>query len=267
MKKLKIEQTPTDGCVWITGASSGIGRALAVDMCRAGWKVIATARRREDLDNLAAELKGAKGQIWPFPADIIDGHAIAEIVREVEEDIAPIAIAILNAGVYLPIEAIDLSENLDAFKSSLDVNLMGTANSIAPLMEPMKARGYGQIGIVSSVTGYGGLPTCMAYGATKAALINMAECMAIELAPHGIRTTLINPGFVDTPAQDDLNFPKPFMIDASDAARRIIRGLRSRHFEITFPRRFTWPLKAFNNFLPKALYLRLIRFQTRPRSG
>jgi short-subunit dehydrogenase len=128
-------------------------------------------------------------------------------------------------------------------------------------MPRLMARKAGHIAIVSSVTGYGGLPTSSAYGATKAALINIAECLKIELDRHDIRVSVICPGFVETPAQDDNDFPKPFMVSADTAARRILRGLKSRRFEITFPWRFTQTLK-FLKWLPRRAYCNLIKKQT-----
>jgi NAD(P)-dependent dehydrogenase (short-subunit alcohol dehydrogenase family) len=256
----KRHVTENDGCVWITGASTGIGRALALRLAREGWTVAATARSTEGLKSQEREAIKLKGSITPHMGDISDRAQITKVVGEIESAHGPIALAILNAGIYLPVETANLE--LDRFEKSVDVNLKGTAYCLAPLITKMKDRGRGHIAIVSSVTGYGGLPTSFAYGATKAALINMAECMEIELAGYGIRTTIINPGFVDTPAQDDLDFPKPFMVSANTAAKRIVAGLKKDKFEITFPRRFTYLLKVLNNFFPKDIYLNLIRKQT-----
>jgi short-subunit dehydrogenase len=123
------------------------------------------------------------------------------------------------------------------------------------------SRGAGHLHIVSSATGFGGMPTASAYGASKAALINMAECLKIELERCGVGVSLSTPGFVKTPAQDDNAFPKPFMVTPEVAARRIADGVARGGFETTFPRRFTWLLKAIYA-LPKPLYLPLIRRQT-----
>jgi NAD(P)-dependent dehydrogenase (short-subunit alcohol dehydrogenase family) len=256
--------TPQDGCVWITGASSGIGRDLALELCRAGWTVAATARRRDALKDLQDESTQLSGTLDIFPADITNRGEVESTIREIQSKSGPIGMAILNAGIYLPVEAANLVKHYDDFERSFDVNLMGTINCLGPVIKQMKQEGRGQIAIVSSATGFGGLPSCAAYGATKAALINLAECLAIELKPLGIQTTIVTPGFVDTPAQDDLNFPKPFMVTSPQAAKRIVDGLKTPRFEITFPRRFTWGLKAFNNFVPKNIYLHLVRKQTMP---
>jgi short-subunit dehydrogenase len=125
----------------------------------------------------------------------------------------------------------------------------------------MVARRAGHIHIVSSATGFGGMPTASAYGASKAALINMAECFKLELERYRVGVSVSTPGFVDTPAQEETPFPKPFMVTPELAARRIVQGVQRGGFEITFPRRFTWMLKALYA-LPKPLYLPLVRKQT-----
>jgi short-subunit dehydrogenase len=138
---------------------------------------------------------------------------------------------------------------------------MGAVHLAEAVTQDMAARRAGHIHFVSSATGFGGMPTASAYGATKAALINMAECLKIELERHGVGVSVSTPGFVETPAQDDNTFPKPFMLQPEQAARRIADGLAHGGFEITFPRRFTWLLKALYA-LPKPLYLPLVRRQT-----
>ncbi len=260
MSKTNRHVTPKDGCAWVTGASTGIGRAVALRLTQEGWSVAATARDAEGLMTLQQEAEKFQGEIIPFEGDIADRAHMNQVVQDIESTLGSIALAILNAGIYLPVETANL--DLDKFERSVDVNLKGTAYCLAPVIERMHKRGKGHISLVSSVTGYGGLPTSAAYGATKAALINMAECMEIELAPHGIRTTIINPGFVDTPAQESLDFPKPFMVSANTAANQIVKGLNKDKFEIAFPKRFTCVLKFINNFLPKDIYLNLIRKQT-----
>lgn len=251
---------PEDGCAWVTGASSGIGHDVTLRLAQEGWTVVATARNRDALAKLAGKALALKGRIIPMTGDVTDRDGMARTVTQIEKEVGPLALALLNAGIYLPVDATAL--DLNKFALSVDVNLKGTANCAAPVINVLKRRGHGQLAIVSSVTGYGGLPTSAAYGATKAGLINMAECFAIELEPHGIRTHIINPGFVDTPAQDDLDFPKPFMVSSEVAAQRIVDGLKRKKFEITFPRRFTYGLKFLNNFVPKDAYLRMVRKRT-----
>ncbi len=248
--------TPADGVAWVTGASSGIGLELVKRLVADGWTVAITARSRDKLDALAA---GADGRIVSFPADMGDVEAVGQTVAAIEARLGPIALAVLNAGVYLPVNA--EAPDLARFKTTFDVNLLGTAAALAALNPLMAGRRRGHIAIVSSATGFGGMPTASAYGASKAALINMAECMKIELDRWGVKVQVITPGFVETPAQDDNAFPKPFMISADEAAERIHRGLKRNTFEITFPKQFTLMLKMIYA-LPKNWYLPLVARQT-----
>ncbi len=251
--------SPQDGVAWVTGASSGIGRDLALALAADGWRVAATARREQDLEALAGEAEGLPGAIHAYAADVTDRAAMARVVEAIEQAMGPLALVVLNAGIYLPLEVPDFDAEI--FEKSFSVNVMGTAYGLEPVIPRMISRAKGHIALVSSVTGYGGLPTSAAYGATKAALINMAEAMKIELDRHGVRVSVINPGFVETPAQDDNDFPKPFMISSEKAAALIIKGLKRQAFEITFPKIFTYQLKILK-WLPRDWYIALIKRQT-----
>ncbi len=244
---------PADGAAWITGASSGIGLHLARALRDEGWSVYATSRGADDLSALAGE-DGGPGRIVAMPGDVTDQPAMAELAAEIEAEL-PIALLIPNAGIYLPMTAEDF--DLDGFHKTVAVNVSGAANVIAPVMRTMIERGRGHIAVMASVAGYGGLPTSPAYGATKAALINMAESLKLDLDGAGVRISIINPGFVDTPATRDNPFPMPALMPVEQAARRIVAGLKRGGFEITFPRRFTWWLK-FLNILPYGLYFRAV---------
>lgn len=268
MKDLIV--TPADGSVWVTGASSGIGRSLCLAYAQKGWTVGATARRLEALEALAAEAeaKGLEGRIVPLAGDITDPAAMTEVVETLAAS-GPIALAVLNAGVYEPLDAPDFDAAL--FQKIININLNGTANCLEPLVKHMVDREKGHIALVASVTGYGGLPLCAAYGATKAGLNNLAQCLKIELQPWNVRVTIVNPGFVDTPAQDDNDFPKPAIVSSEKAAQEIVKGLSKTGFEVTFPKRFTYFLKVLN-MLPRGLYLRMVRKSTgwherKPRKG
>ncbi len=253
------QKNNTPGLAWITGASSGIGRATAKLLAKKGWTVAVTARSEEPLNTLAEECYGFSGEILVFPGDVTDESRMVAIVTALETQTGAIDLAILNAGIYLPMEVTEL--DLAKFRTSLDVNLMGVANGLAPLLERMIARRSGHVAIVSSVTGYGGLPTSLAYGATKAALINMAETLKIELDRHNVNVSVINPGFVETPATDENPFPMPFIVPSETAAKRIVTGLVRGKFEITFPRRFTYLLKLIN-MLPRHWYVAVVKRAT-----
>ncbi len=251
--------TPADGSAWVTGASSGIGKALALDLAREGFTVFATARSEDALKELAGQSAGLKGRIIAAAGDVTDTGAMAEIAGRIDAEANGLALAVFNAGVYLPVHGETLK--VEDFDKSFAVNLSGVVNGLVPAIERMKARGRGQIAIVSSVTGYGGMPTSAAYGATKAALINMAESLKFDLDKFGVRIQVINPGFVDTPATADNAFEMPALLQPEEAAKRIASGLKSGSFEITFPRRFTYVLKALQ-FLPYPAYFWLMNAAT-----
>ncbi|AKI00458.1 short-chain dehydrogenase of unknown substrate specificity [Hoeflea sp. IMCC20628] len=250
---------PSDGSAWVTGASSGIGRDLALKLAREGYTVYATARSEDALLELAEVSGGLKGEIRAAAADVTDQQAMAELAGRIDADGGGLALAVFNAGVYLPVygETLKVAD----FDKSFAVNLSGVVNGLVPAVARMKARGRGQIAVVSSVTGYGGMPTSAAYGATKAALINMAESLKFDLDKFGVRIQVINPGFVDTPATADNAFTMPALLQPEDAARRIAEGLKSTSFEITFPRRFTYVLKALQ-LLPYPAYFALMNAAT-----
>jgi NAD(P)-dependent dehydrogenase (short-subunit alcohol dehydrogenase family) len=248
--------TPEDGVAWITGASSGIGAALARKLAGDGWRVAVTARSADDLRALADDCAGLPGEILVHPGDTTDAARMARVVADIEADAGAIALAVLNAGVYLPVDG--TAPDLKAFQKSFDVNLGGTVNCLVPLVEAMRGRGRGQLALVASVAGYGGLPTSAAYGATKAGLINLAEALKFDLDRIGVRIQIVSPGFVDTPATKDNPFPMPHLMQVEDAATRLHDGLKRRgNFEITFPRRFTWQLKALQ-LLPYRWYFALL---------
>lgn len=237
---------------WITGAGSGIGRALALEMAAAGWRVAASARTASTLAELAAE----HAAIRPYPLDVTDTEACRAVVARIEAEMGPIGQAVLNAGTHRPMPAEEFDAG--AFADLIETNLLGTVRSLAPAMAGMIGRRSGRIAIVASVAGYSGLPTAAAYGASKAALINMAEALRPELARHGVVLQLVSPGFVRTPLTDRNRFPMPFLMPVEAAARRLRRGLESDRFEIVFPRRLAWLLKLLR-ILPHPIYFPIVR--------
>jgi NAD(P)-dependent dehydrogenase (short-subunit alcohol dehydrogenase family) len=244
---------PKKQVIWITGASSGIGRALALRLARDGHRIVASARSRDELDRLSAE--AGNGKITPMPLDVTDHAAVARTLGAIERDLGPIDVAVLAAGTHQPVSAEDFRA-ADLAKL-VEVNLIGVANCLEPLIQTMIAHGRGRIAIVSSVAGYRGLPTSAYYGATKAALINLAESLRFDLDRHGVTMQLIDPGFVKTPLTDRNDFKMPFLITPEQAADEIARGLAGSAFEITFPKRFTYMLKALR-WLPYRLYFPLV---------
>ncbi|MGC6511551.1 MAG: SDR family NAD(P)-dependent oxidoreductase [Parvibaculales bacterium] len=237
--------------VWITGASSGIGAALARAYAGLGWRVAVTARRKEML----AELEIGSGNIRAFACDVTDRDAMQACFDDIVVAFGKVDLAVANAGIYLPTRLPDF--DADLFDRSFDVNVTGTVNLLAPVIPHMVENGAGHIALVSSVAGYSGLQTSAAYGATKAALTNMGESLALDLKRSHIDVSVIAPGFVDTPATAPNKFKMPFLMDVDEAAQRIVKGLSRKKAHIAFPRRFTFWLRLLT-FLPRGAYLKLL---------
>ena len=238
--------------VWITGASSGIGLEISRQLIDRGAQVFGSARSLEPLAALSAENE----RFVPVPLDVTEFDAMERGFQDIVDKSAGLDLAILNAAVYLPGPTRDFSiENL---RRHLDVNIMGVANALSLILPHMRARGQGRIAIVASVAGYRGLPQAGVYGATKAALINLAESLRAELEGSGVVLQVVNPGFVDTPMTRKNDFSMPLMISPGRAAGRIIAGLQSNRFEITFPWLFVFWLKMLR-LLPYGLYFPLVR--------
>ncbi len=242
--------------VWITGASSGIGRGLAGRLARNGHTVAVSARRADALEALKSDCAGAAGGIVPLPLDVTDRTELASQARHLFDETGIPDTVILNAGTYKPVTADDFDAR--AFALQVNVNLLGAVNVLEAILPPMRERGSGRIVFVASVAGYRGLPTSAAYGATKAALINLAEALRVELAPHGVIVQVVNPGFVDTPLTRKNTFKMPFLMSQEAAVDRMARALETDRFEVTFPKRFTWALKLLR-CLPYALYFPIVR--------
>jgi len=241
---------------WITGASSGIGRGLALKAAARDCQVAVSARNGEALATLANE---ANGTVLPYPLDVTDPAACRAVVQRIVADHGPVAHAVLNAGTHMPTPATDF--RADQVKTLVDVNLMGVVNCVDPMLRQFLDQGSGHLAIMASVAGYRGLPMAGGYCATKAGLIALAESLNIELQPKGIKTQVICPGFVRTPLTDRNEFEMPYLMELDDAVERVWDGLNRDEFEIAFPRRLAWQLKMMQK-LPNAAYFRLIRKAT-----
>ncbi|NQW00249.1 MAG: SDR family NAD(P)-dependent oxidoreductase [Rhodospirillales bacterium] len=240
--------------VWITGAGKGIGRALAKRLASEGWSVAASARTEADLLSLQGEC--VEGGVHVFPLDVTDAEQNQKTISQIESQMGPLDLVVLNAGTHKANPAETFS--VEAFRVLVESNLMGPVNGLAPIMARFIDRKSGHIAVVGSLAGYRGLPTASAYGATKAGLINMCEALKVELEPHNVRITLVNPGFVKTPLTDQNPFPMPFLISVDEAVEQIIRGLNMDRFEITFPKRFSFIMKLLR-VLPDPLFFALSR--------
>lgn len=238
--------------VWITGAGKGIGRALAKRMANDGWAVAASARTEQDLKSLQSECP--KGSINCFLLDVTDPVATSSVVARIVNEVGTINLVVLNAGNHIPMTVKNFSSK--TVRTLIDTNLMGTVYGLEQIIPMFSDRKHGHIAVVASLAGYRGLPTSSAYGASKAALINMCESLKPELDLVGVKLTLINPGFVKTPLTDKNEFPMPFLIPVEEAVDAIIEGLKTSAFEISFPLRFALLMKVLR-VLPHRIYFAL----------
>jgi short-subunit dehydrogenase len=232
---------------WITGASSGIGAEIARQLAQSGVKVAASARSLPE--------KPLHANISHFSLDVTEQESVRAAVEEIERELGPIDLAVFSAGAYAPFSPTLFS--IDKFTRVNAVNYLGVIHCIAALLPRYMARREGHVSWVASVAGYQGLPKAAYYGPTKAALINLAEALWMELRPHGIDVSIINPGFVETSMTAANDFPMPFLIKPERAASLTIAGLAARHFEIAYPLPFVLVLKVLN-LLPRTIKLRLI---------
>lgn len=242
---------PSDGIAWVTGASSGIGRAVALELAQRKFTVAATSRRASELESLTEQ----SSAIFSFPGDITDRAAMAALVSQIESVHGQIALALLNAGIYFISELDRFSA--DVVWRTFETNVGGTINCLAPVLAAMERRGKGQIAVTSSLAGYGGIARSSAYGSSKAALIYMAEALKLTFEPKGLTIQIVNPGFVHTAMTAQNNFKMPFIMVADRAATLICDNFEKGGFEIAFPRRLAYSFKAMC-LLPYALYFPLM---------
>ncbi|MEQ1914071.1 MAG: SDR family NAD(P)-dependent oxidoreductase [Sideroxydans sp.] len=237
--------------VWLIGASSGIGAALARELRERGAKLALSARNAEALQLLAAD--DVSSLVLPFDITQAAGALLAR--DEILAKWGGIDLVLVVAGTYQKMRAEDF--DLTAAKQLVETNLNGTLNCLAAVLPTLLAQGKGGIGIVASVAGLSGLPQALIYGPTKAALINLCESLYLDLHARGIAVYLINPGFVATPLTAKNDFTMPALISAETAAHEIVRGIERGEFHIHFPRRFTNWLRVLR-LLPYRLYFWLI---------
>ncbi len=242
--------------VWLVGASSGIGAALATLLLERGARVALSSRSRDALDALVA----GHGDALVLPADVTDADGLAAAHAQILAAWGGVDLAIFNAGTHESMRAWEL--DLAKAKTLIDTNLKGVLNGLAAALPDMLAQKSGAVAVVASVAGYAGLPTSLVYGATKAALINLAETLYLDLAPKGLGVHLICPGFVATPLTAKNAFAMPALIPATQAAHEIVAGLERGEFEIHFPKRFTRLVKLLR-LLPYRWYFWLVHKGTR----
>lgn len=237
---------------WITGASSGIGRELALKLAGQGVRVAASARSADKLAGLTLE----NPLIVAVPVDVTDQAALAAAEQAVRDKLGAIDLAIFNAGVWEPMGALKFDAAIAAH--TMAVNYQGVANGVAAVLPDMIRRKSGHVAMVSSVAGYIGLPAATAYSPSKAALISLAQSLQHELYGVNVKVSVINPGFIETPMTKVNDFPMPYIMPASEASDRILAGLAKGKFEIAFPWQLVWPLKFFRA-LPHPMFMWWVR--------
>ncbi|OIP82357.1 MAG: short-chain dehydrogenase [Rhodobacterales bacterium CG2_30_65_12] len=231
---------------WIAGASEGLGRALAHGLDEAGASLILSARNADRLAALAGELRDAKA----LPMDVRD----AKSVSNAAENLGEIDGVIYNAGAYDPVSAKDWKP--DAVRQMAEVNFMGALNVLGDVLPGMVARGRGHIVLVGSLSGFRGLPGAIGYGASKAGLMHLAENLALDLRGTGITVQRVNPGFIATRLTAKNDFRMPQIMEPEDAARHVLRAMRSGRFSTSFPAPFSWVF-TLGQHLPLGLFQRL----------
>ena len=243
--------------IWITGGSTGIGKAVAIKFATEGWNVAISARR----ENLLKEISDNNDNIYSFPLDVTDKIKCVEVFEQIKNKFKDIDICFFSTGTWNPKKEkdIDTEQIEDVFK----VNFFGTLYSIKAVENYFKNRKSGTITIVSSIAGYRGLPNSTGYGPSKSALNNLAESLYFDFKRSNVRICLVSPGFIKTPMTDKNDFKMPFLKTTEYAADKIFNGLvRNNSFEIHFPKSLTVILKVLS-FLPSKIYFGLIGKMTK----
>jgi NAD(P)-dependent dehydrogenase (short-subunit alcohol dehydrogenase family) len=240
--------------VWLIGASSGIGLATAKALHAAGARVAVSARNAQLLQQFVDEHPGA----YAVALDVCDSAAMLQASCDVQAQ-QGLDVVVYCAGYYQPLRAIAYS--LEYMLRHQDVNYIGAARMLDVVLPALLAQGAGHISLVASVAGFRGLPQSLAYGPTKAALINLAETLYYDLSPRGIGVSVVTPGFVATPLTSRNDFAMPALISPDKAAQDMLRGWAKGEFQIHFPKRFTRVLQLLR-VLPYRWYFALVRRAT-----
>jgi len=238
--------------IWITGASSGIGRALAVKFASEGWTVAASARR----ESLLKELNKENSNIHSYPLDVANVEECKSVFKKILDDHKNIKICVFGTGINDPKS--DKVFNLENIRRIMEVNFFGVMNSVNAVYEFYSEKRSGQISIISSVAGYRGLPLASAYCASKSALTSFVESLYFDMIKKNVNVKLISPGFIKTPMTEKNNSPMPMIKSPEFAANEIFIGLiKKKAFEIHFPKIFTFLMKVLQ-ILPSSVYFKLI---------
>ena len=238
--------------IWITGGSTGIGKALAIKFANEGWNVAISARREQLLEEISNKYEN----ISSFPLDVTNKSNCKEVFNQIINKFQNIDICFFSTGTWDPKREKDI--DVEQIENVFKVNFFGTLNSIKAVEEYFKNKKGGTITIVSSIAGYRGLPNSTGYGPSKSALNNLAESLYFDFGRSNVRVCLVSPGFIKTPMTDKNDFKMPFLKTPEYAAEKIYDGLVNKNsFEIHFPKSLTMILKILS-FLPNKIYFGLI---------
>jgi short-subunit dehydrogenase len=241
--------------VFLTGASSGIGRGLAIDLARRGAKLGLLARRADLLDGIVEEVEKVGGKALALPADVRDEAAVRSAADRLRSEFGPIDILIANAGVGGTTTDIAAMKPEDV-KNVLDINVVGSVNSVAAVLPEMVARGEGQLVAISSLSAYRGLPKSAAYCSSKAAISAFFESVRIDLIGRGVDVTIIHPGFIRTPLTSGRKAKLPYLMELDDAVEKIVRAIEKKRKSYAFP----WQLATIVRtamIMPASMYDRI----------
>jgi NAD(P)-dependent dehydrogenase (short-subunit alcohol dehydrogenase family) len=247
----------TGQVAWLVGASSGIGSATAALLHARGAKVVVSARSTGAIETFARQHAGSLA----LELDVTDAPAMRQAAEHVVETCGRIDLVVYCAGHYQPMRATDF--DLAQALRHQQVNYIGALHLLDAVLPHLLAQRSGHLSLISSVAGYRGLPNSLAYGPTKAALINLAQTLYLDLQPRGIGVSVVNPGFVDTTLTAQNHFEMPALITPEEAAHEMVAGWEAGRFEIHFPKRFTRVMKLMSH-LGDGLYFRAIRRVTGP---
>ena len=242
--------------VWLVGASSGIGEALAIELARRGAVIALSARREQKLEEVRITLAKAGEPHLCLPLDVTREVDLAAAVARLSQAWGKIDLTIWLAGDYAPMQSDHF--DLDRALAITEINYVSVLKGLKSLLPQLLKQGQGGLVLVSSVAGFRGLPKALAYGPSKAAITNLAEVLHLDLHEKGIGVWIVHPGFVATPLTAGNTFEMPALMQPAQAAHALLEGLGRGRFEIHFPKRFTYWLK-FARLLPDSIYFNVIK--------
>ncbi len=247
-----------DKIVWITGASSGIGKFLSIEMAKRGAICVVTARRKNILDDLCQQIQNSGGKAYAYVGDVTNLDEIKRVASDIKQEFGKLDLLVANAGNHIFTKPLNFDSS--EYMNLMNVNYGGMLYCIEAVMEIFKTQGYGKIVGMASLAGYRGLPKAAAYGASKSAMNHFLESIRFHFERENINVTIVDPGFVKTPLTDKNDFQMPFLVSPERASRIICDSLEKGKKLISFPIPFNWFIN-FLRIIPYFIYEKLVRYQ------